>query len=100
MSDNEKTNLKVELIARINEILDKNALQEIDNLTMINSSKITSYLGSIKIFDENKLEIIKSDIGSLFNEYGNYSLRTEEVISCCKPPYKNISFKVDIIDSN
>lgn len=96
MSENEKNNL----LKNINIILDKNNVQKIDALTTISSANTSSYLGNIKIFDENILDKLESEINKLFDEYEKSLLRTEEVIFCCKASYKNISFKVDVNDQN
>ncbi|WP_297899523.1 hypothetical protein [Methanobrevibacter sp.] len=96
MSTNEKTKIKFDILNKINEILEQNQIQKIDKLTTVNSSINTSYLGNIQVFDENKVESISSKLDEIFNEYGTCSLRTEEVTSCCKPPYKNLSFKINI----
>ena len=96
MSNDQKLKIKNEIIIKINDVLENNQIQKIDNLTTVNSSDKISYLGNIKVFDENKLEKIISDMNEIFNKYGSFSIRTEDIISCCKPPYKNISFKVNI----
>ncbi|RBQ22516.1 hypothetical protein ALNOE001_18900 [Candidatus Methanobinarius endosymbioticus] len=96
MCEKEKPHIKTELLKKINSILDKNKVEKIDTLTIINSAKTSSYLGNIKVFDENIIHNLESQINELFEQYGKFSIRTEEVTSCCKPPCKNISFKVDI----
>lgn len=98
MSENEKNGVKAKLLGNINIILDKNNVQEIDTLTTIASSNTISYLGNIKVFDENILNKLESEINKLFDQYERSSLRIEEVLSCCKASYKNISFKVDVKD--
>lgn len=87
-----------EIIAKINEISKKHdILHEInEKLTVLNLNNEISYIGSIKIFDENKLPKFEKNLKELLNKYGNNSVRSEEVISCCKPPYTNISFKINI----
>lgn len=91
-----KNKIKNEIITKINDILIENKIPEIDNLTVINLNKEVAYLGNIPIFDYNLLESIEKQLSKLFNNYGSYSIRNEEVVSCCKPPYKNISFKVNV----
>jgi hypothetical protein len=100
MSESERNSVKTKLLENINTILDKNNVQELDTLTTISSSNAASYLGNIRVFDENILDKLESEINTLFDQYGKSSLRIEEIVSCCEPTYKNISFKVDVRDQN
>lgn len=96
MSDEKKNEIKDEIINKINNILIENDIPEIHNLTVINLNNQTSFLGNIAVLDYNKLDKVENQLNKLFKEYSSYSVRTEEVISCCKPAYKNISFKINI----
>lgn len=91
-----KNKIKNEIIIKINEILVENNIPKIDNLTVINLNNQASYLGNIEIFDYDLIETIENQLQQLFENYGSCSIRNEEVVSCCKPDYKNISFKVNI----
>lgn len=92
----QKNKIKKEITAKINDILIENKIPEINNLTVINLNNHVAYLGNIAIFDYNILELIEKQLSEIFNNYNSYSIRNEEVVSCCKPTYKNISFKVNV----
>jgi len=96
MSNNGKSYIKTELINRINKILNENQIQEIDKLTTISLNKETAYLRTIAIFDYSKFGKIENELNNIFKDYGSFSLKTKEIVSCCKPSYKNISFKVNV----
>ena len=88
---------KNEIIEEINRISKKHGnLDEIkDILIVVSLNNDKSYIGNIKISDENKLEEMKKDLKELLNRYGNTSLKSEEFIPCCSPPYINIRFKIN-----
>lgn len=91
-----KNEIKKEITTKINDILIENKIPEINNLTVINLNNQVAYLGNITIFDYDVLETIENQLSEILNNYGAYSIKNEEVVSCCKPPYKNISFKVTV----
>ena len=67
-----------------------------EKFTVLNLNDKTSYLGSIKVFDEDKLPEFKNNIKKLLNKYGNISIRSQNVVSCCSPRHSSINFKLDI----
>jgi len=88
-----------ELIETINELLKKDEiLHETDKkLTVLNLSDKTSYIGSINVYDENKLPKFERELKERLNKYENKSLRSQNVVSCCQAPHTSISFKIDIL---
>jgi len=91
-----KNKIKNEITTKINDILIENKIPEINNSTVINLNNQIAYLGNIVIFDYDILETIENQLSKILNNYGSYSIKNEEVVSCCKPAYKNISFKVNV----
>ena len=88
----------IEIIETINELLKKDEiLHETDKkLTVLNLSDKTSYLGSIRVYDEKKLSKFERDLKKRLSRYKNMSLRSQFVVSCCQAPHTIISFKIDI----
>jgi len=91
-----KNKTKSEIITKINGILIENKVPEIDNLTVLNLNNQVAYLGNIVIFDYDILEKIENQLSEILNNYGAYSIINKEVVSCCTPIHKNISFKVNV----
>jgi len=91
-----KNNVKNEILTKINDILIENNVPEIDHLTFLNLNNQVAYLGNIAIFDYDILETVENQLSEILNNYGTYSIISRNVISCCKPVYKNISFKVNV----
>jgi len=86
------------IIETINQLLKHDEiLHETDEkLTILSLNDKTSYLGSIKVYDENKLPKFEKNLKEKLNRYKNKSLRSQNVVSCCQAPHTNISFKIDI----
>ncbi|MDR2967164.1 MAG: hypothetical protein LBU74_04385 [Methanobacteriaceae archaeon] len=88
-----------DIIEIINKLLKKDEiLHETDEkLTILNLSDRTSYLGSINVYDENKLPKFEKELKKMLSKYENKSIRLQNVVSCCQAPHTNISFKIDIL---
>ena len=85
-----------EIIEKINELSKKHENpHKIKNiLTIVSLNNEKSYVGSIKVSDEDKLPKFEKNMKKLLDRYGKTSLKSEEVIPCCSPPYINIRFKI------
>ncbi|MCL2157508.1 MAG: hypothetical protein FWH54_05755 [Methanobrevibacter sp.] len=53
-------------------------------------------LGTIRIYEEEKLSTILDELKIVFQEYKSYNLATSHVSSCCTLSYEEIRYKVDI----
>ena len=91
-----KNEIKNEIIKNINDILAVNKIPKINNLTVMNLNKQTAYIGNIDILDYDLIETIEKQLNELFEKYGTYSVKNKEIVSCCAPSYKKISFKVNV----
>jgi len=89
-------NIKIEITTKINEVLTEFDIPEINNIAVINLKNQKSYLGSISLFDFNKIETIENKLIEIFKDYDSYSIKNKEIVSCCKPTYNNINFKVNL----
>ena len=63
---------------------------------MISLNNKKSYLGNIKFFELEKIDEAKTKLKTLLDSYGKNSFNVEEIVSCCAPTYKLISFKVTV----
>jgi hypothetical protein len=87
--------LKVELLNRIKLMLNDHG-HEFKEITTISLSNQESFIGTIKLFDLNKLDEVLSNLSILLDEYGKNSHNVDEIESCCSPTYYSISFKVNV----
>ena len=53
-------------------------------------------LGTIRIYEEEKLANVLNELKSLFKKYKSYSLSSSHVSSCCATSYEEIRYKVEI----
>ena len=74
---------------KITEILKKNQVTPI-----ISGNPLL--LGTIRIYDVEKLANVLNELKSLFSEYNSYTLLSSHVSSCCAPSYEEIRYKVEI----
>jgi len=65
------------------------------NITPILSGN-PRFLGTIRIYEEYKLEETISELESLFKKYKSYSITTSHVSSCCAPSYEEIRYRIQI----
>ncbi|MCL2115745.1 MAG: hypothetical protein FWH29_05945 [Methanobrevibacter sp.] len=74
---------------KIIEILEKNQINPI-------ISGNPFLLGTIRIYEEEKLLNILNELKFLFEKYKSYDLYSSHVSSCCAPSYEEIRYKVEI----
>ncbi|KZX16436.1 hypothetical protein MBCUT_08220 [Methanobrevibacter cuticularis] len=74
---------------KIVEILEKNNIKPI-------ISGDASFIETIRIYEEEKIETILTELESLFKRYKSYSLNHTSVSSCCSPYYYEIRFKIEL----
>ncbi|MCL2116589.1 MAG: hypothetical protein FWH29_10270 [Methanobrevibacter sp.] len=99
---NENVNNDLEakkIIEAINELLKHDEiLHETDEkLTILSLNDKTSYLGSIKVYDENKLPKFEKNLKEKLNRYENKSLRSQNVVSCCQAPLHRFKKNTEIM---
>ncbi|MDR0900779.1 MAG: hypothetical protein LBM26_03875 [Methanobrevibacter sp.] len=87
--------IKEELLEEIKNKL-KDYTNEINDITAINSPNTKSYLGNIKLFDVENIDTVNDILNDMFNVYGEYSLNSRKINSCCSPTYILISFKLNM----
>ena len=87
------------IIKLINNLLkEDDILHETDEkLTVLDLNDKTSYLGSVRVYDETKLPKFEKELKKRLNIYRNKSIRSQNVVSCCQVPHTSISFKIDIL---
>jgi len=78
-----------ELENKIIEILKKNEITPI-----ISGNPLL--IGTIRIYDEEKLATVIDELKPIFKEYKSYNLSTSHVSSCCSLSYDEIRYTVEI----
>ena len=74
---------------KIIEILENNNIQPI-------ISGDPKFLGTIRIYEEDKVDKVFEELESLFNNYSSYSINCSHISSCCAPSFEEIRYKVEI----
>ena len=95
--DADKQKIRNELVEVSNDILARyNEPYTVDGVSVMNARGKTTFLGSLRVFDENNLSDILNDVDREFSKYGRLSVRDEKIIPCCSANYVHISFNITV----
>ena len=93
----DKENFKKELIDISNNILDKYSEPDtVENISVMNMSDKTVFLGSLKVFNTDYVPNILNDLNKQLKGYGELTVRDQRVTPCCSPSYIHISFNITV----
>ena len=96
----DKEKIKQDLIDDSNSILKNwNEPYEVDGISVMNMQGKTTFLGSLRVFDERNAPAIMREVESKLAKYGKLTVRDERVVPCCSARYTHISFNI-IVDNS
>lgn len=52
------------------------------------------FLGIIRIYEEEMIDIILTELESFFNKFTSYSITSSHVKTCCTPSFQEIRYKL------
>lgn len=95
----DKETIKEELADKSNGILAKYGENDIvDDISVMNMSSKTVFLGSLRVFNEDNAGKIVKDLNAELKGYGKLTVRDQKVVPCCAPSYIHISFNITIVN--
>lgn len=96
----DKEKIKAELVKESNDILsDYDEPYIVESISVMNAQGKTTFLGSLRIFDERNVLDVLNDVKSVFEKYGKLSVRDERIVPCCSAKYTHISFNITVDNS-
>lgn len=96
----DKEKIKHDLIEDSNSILKEwNEPYEVDGISVMNMRGKTTFLGSLRVFDERNAPAIMREVESRLVKYGKLTVRDERVVPCCSARYTHISFNITVDNS-
>ena len=96
----DKEQIKKDLIEDSNSILkDWNEPYEVDGISVMNMQGKTTFLGSLRVFDERNAPVIMREVESKLAKYGKLTVRDERIVPCCSARYTHISFNI-VVDNS
>ena len=96
----DKEQIKKDLIEDSNSILkDWNEPYEVDGISVMNMQGKTTFLGSLRVFDERNATAIMREVESKVAKYGKLTVRDERIVPCCSARYTHISFNI-VVDNS
>ena len=95
----DKEAIKKELVDKSNNILVKYSEPDVvEDISVMNMSSKTVFLGSLKVFNTEVIPNIIRDLEKDLKGYGQLVVRDQKVTPCCSPSYTHISFNVTIVN--
>lgn len=96
----DKEQIKKDLIEDSNSILKEwNEPYEVDGISVMNMQGKTTFLGSLRVFDERNAPAIMREVESKLAKYGKLTVRDERIVPCCSARYTHISFNI-VVDNS
>ena len=96
----DKEKIKQDLINESNTILNNwNEPYVVDTISVMNMRGKTTFLGSLRVFDERNASAIMREVESKLAKYGKLTVRDERVVPCCSARYTHISFNITVDNS-
>ena len=96
----DKEQIKKDLIEDSNSILkDWDDPYEVDGISVMNMQGKTTFLGSLRVFDERNAPAIMREVESKLAKYGKLTVRDERIVPCCSARYTHISFNI-VVDNS
>ena len=96
----DKEQIKKDLIEDSNSILkDWDEPYEVGGISVMNMQGKTTFLGSLRVFDERNAPAIMREVESKLAKYGKLTVRDERIVPCCSARYTHISFNI-VVDNS
>ena len=96
----DKEQIKKDLIEDSNSILkDWSEPYVVDGISVMNMQGKTTFLGSLRVFDERNAPAIMREVESKLAKYGKLTVRDERIVPCCSARYTHISFNI-VVDNS
>ena len=81
ITDENKNEIKDQINTDINNILEKHELPyRMDGLSVMKTSKGTSFLGNVRVHDPNKVKAVRAEIESYLDKFGKV---VKHIVSVC-----------------
>ena len=99
ITNENKNEIKEQINTDINNILEKHELPyRIDWISVMKTSKGTSFLGNVRIHDPNKVKAVRAEIESYLDKFGKVVINSRDVVPCCELPYTYITFHINFMN--
>ena len=95
INNENKNEIKEQVNVDINAILEKHELPyRMDGVSVMKTSKGTSFLGNVRVHDPEKVKAVRADIESYLNNFGKVVINSRDVVPCCEMPYTYITLHI------
>lgn len=80
MEQAEKDNIKKEIIAEINSILEANGESfRMDVVNVLNTSQYVKFMGNYRVYDRKKYQSINKEVSKFLSKYGDVNIKSKKI---------------------
>ena len=80
ISQEEKDEIKEEIVTKINSILEKNnESYRMDKVNVINKEDTVKFMGTYRVYDRRKYNSISREINAFLNKYGDINVKDKKI---------------------
>lgn len=76
----EKDNIKKEIVAEINSILESNGETfRMDVVNVLNTSAYVKFMGNYRVYDRKKYQSINREVSKFLSKYGDVNIKSKKI---------------------
>ena len=80
ISQEEKDQIKEEIVTKINSILEKNnESYRMDKVNVLNKADTVKFMGTYRVYDRRKYDSISREIETFLKKYGDVSINSKKI---------------------
>ena len=80
ISTEEKDKIKVEIVEKVNSVLEKNNESfRMDKVTVLNREETVKFMGTYRVYDRRKYDSVSKEINSFLSKYGDVEINSKKI---------------------
>ncbi|WP_405269942.1 hypothetical protein [Methanobrevibacter sp.] len=80
ISSEEKEKIKVEIVEKINSVLEENDESfRLDRVNVLNKNDTVKFMGNYRVYDRRKYDSISREINSFLKQYGDVEIKSKKI---------------------
>ena len=80
ISNEEKEQIKKEIVEKINSVLEKNGESfRMDKVNVLNRNETVKFMGNYRVYDRKNYGSVSSEINSFLKKYGDVDIKSKKI---------------------
>lgn len=80
ISSEEKEKIKVDIVEKINSVLEENDESfRLDRVNVLNKNDTVKFMGNYRVYDRRKYDSISREINSFLKQYGDVEIKSKKI---------------------